>query len=142
MSEEQLQLFYDPECAVCMRFKEWVALRDAQGRIGLVELAEGVEERFPHIDFERAAEQLTACDAQGRIYEGMAALRQVARRLPGLARLDWIYDLPGVLRVTGGVYRTVHRVRKHLCLRCGQRWTSSDKYSVRKRRAARGGRRR
>ncbi|MGY8823394.1 MAG: hypothetical protein ACKVJG_05560 [Candidatus Latescibacterota bacterium] len=84
---------------------------------------------------------MTACDRRGQIFEGMAALRQVAKHLPGLACLDWAYALPGIEGMASGVYRTVNRFRKRLCLSCGESWTSSKKYSERKRRAGRGGRR-
>ncbi len=134
--DEQLYLFYDPNCALCMRFKDWIIGQDDARQISLVELREGIEERFPHVDFVRAADQLTACDRQGYVYEGMAALRQVVRYLPSVARLRWIYDLPGVAQMATGVYRTVHRVRKRLCLRCGGSWMLSGS----KRRRARGAR--
>ena len=138
---QQLFLFYDPSCDLCVRFKEWVAQRDSEGKIALLPLEEGIEDRFPHIDFVRAVEQLTACDRRGQIYEGMAALRQTAKYLPGLARLDWVYALPGMGVVANGAYRTVNRLRKRLCLRCGESWAPSKKYSERKRRAGRDGRR-
>ena len=93
------------------------------------------------VDFEMAREQLTVCDRRGEVYEGMAALRVLARHFPGLGRLDWIYRLPGVQTVVGGVYRTVNRFRKRLCLSCGEQWMPSKKYSERKRRGGRRGRR-
>ncbi len=48
----------------------------------MLPLREAIEDEFPHVDFARAAGQLTACDRRGQIYEGMAALRQVAQYLP------------------------------------------------------------
>ena len=138
----QLYLFYDDACELCVRFKEWVAERDVIGRIAVLPLGgEGLEERFPMVDFDRVREQLTVCDRKGEVYEGVGALRVLGRHLPGLGRLDWVYELPGVLVVAGGVYRTVHRVRKRLCLSCGEQWMPSKKYSQRKRRGGRRGRR-
>lgn len=93
------------------------------------------------VDFDAAREQLTVCDKRGEVYEGVGALRVLGRHLPGLERLDWVYRLPGVTAVVGGVYRTVDRVRKRLCLSCGERWMPSEKYSQRKRRGGRRGRR-
>ena len=137
----QLYLFYDGECELCMRFKAWVQERDAEGRIALLPLEVALADRFPQVDLERASQQLTACDRRGQTYEGMAALRQLAKYLPGMARLDWIYSLPGVEQMAGGVYKTVNRFRKRLCLRCGESWSPSKKYSERKRRSGRNGRR-
>ena len=92
----QLYLFYDGECELCLRFKEWIEARDRGGTIAALAL-DGPElpERFPEVDLEMARAQLTVLDREGRIYEGLAALRQLALRLPGIRRLDWIYRLPG-----------------------------------------------
>jgi len=142
MGDDRVQLyyFYDDTCELCVRFKEWVEVRDMGGVVEALPLSGvGLEERFPMVDFERALKELTVCDRQGEVYEGAVALRVLGRHLPGLERLDWIYQLPGVQVVADRVYRTVDRVRKRLCLSCGESWMPSKKYSQRKRR---GGRRR
>lgn len=137
----QLFLFYDSKCELCRRFKEWLAARDREGIIQALELDDPeLAARFPDVDFERAREQLTVRDREGNLFQGLAALRRLARHLPGIRRLDWIYRLPGMKIVAGGLYRTVNRYRTKLCLSCGEKWTSSRKYSERKRRQS--GRRR
>ncbi|HIG54773.1 MAG TPA: DUF393 domain-containing protein [Candidatus Latescibacteria bacterium] len=134
----KLYFFYDNTCELCVKFKGWVVERDVTGEIEVLPLdEEGVEQRFPMVDFARVREQLTVCDPQGKAYEGGEALRMLARNVPGLALLDWAYGLPGVQSVAGGVYRRVNRVRKRLCLSCGEQWMPSKKYSERKRRAGR-----
>lgn len=134
----QLYLFYDGECELCVRFKEWIGARDGEGMIETLALEDTeLPERFPEVDLEMARAQLTVRDREGRIYQGLAALRQLALRLPGIRRLDWIYRLPGAQTVAGGLYRTVNRYRKQLCLSCGEKWKPSLKYSERKKRRRR-----
>ena len=85
----QLYLFYDDTCELCVKFKDWEGERDLSGRIGALALGgEGLEERFPMVDFDAAREQLTVCDKRGEVYEGVGALRVLGRHLPGLERLD------------------------------------------------------
>ena len=138
----RLCLFYDSECALCCRFKEWIENRDQEGAILVLALDDpelpGV---FPELDLVAAREQLTVRDRQGRFYQGLAALRQLSLHLPGIRRLDWIYRLPGVQAVAAGLYRTVNRYRKGLCLSCGEKWMPSRKYSERKKGPRRRGRR-
>ena len=129
----QLYLFFDGECPLCCRFKEWIEGRDRTGTICALALDDPeLEARFPEVDLDRARQQLTVRDRAGNLYEGLAALRQLALRLPGIRRLDWVYQLPGARAVAGGLYRTVNQYRKKLCLRCGEKWMPSRKYSERK----------
>ena len=133
-----LYFFYDQTCALCVRFKGWVAQRDVTREVELLPLSEeGLQARFPMVDFTRAGKQLTECDRRGEVYEGIAVLRMLALSVPGLALLDWVYGLPGVQAVSGGIYQTVNRVRRRLCFNCGDHWMPSKKYSKRERRAGR-----
>jgi predicted DCC family thiol-disulfide oxidoreductase YuxK len=130
----RLFLFYDAQCPLCVHLKELVSRWDRDGAI----LALGLDNaelpaRFPDLDLSRARQQLTVRDPQGRLFEGGAAVQQLARLLPGVRRLTWVYRLPGVAPAVEGLYRTVHRYRTRLCLQCGERWMPSRKYSQRKR---------
>ena len=114
MGDDRVQLyyFYDDTCELCVRFKEWVEVRDMGGVVEALPLSgEGLEERFPMVDFERASKDLTVCERHGEVYEGAVALRVLWRHLPGLERVDRVCQLPGVQAVADRVYRTVDRVR-------------------------------
>ncbi len=129
----RLRLFSDPACPLCRQFRKWIDHLDREGLIEIVALDDPrLPERFPQLDLERAKEFLTVCDRLGRMHEGVEAMRQLTRHLPGLRRLQWVYRLPGVTPTLRGVYRTAHRHRKKLCLSCGEKWMPSLKYSRRK----------
>ena len=55
------------------------------------------------------------CNRRAEVYGEIAALRMLAHSLSGLAQVDWVYGLPGVQAVSGGIYRTVDLVRRRLC---------------------------
>ena len=133
-----LYFFYDRTCALCVRFKGWVAQRDVTREVELLPLSEeGLQARFPMVYFTRAGKRLTVCNWRVEVFEGIAVLRMLAYSVPGLARVDWVYGLPGVQAVSGGMYQTVNRVRRRLCFNCGDQWMPSKKYSEGDRRAGR-----
>jgi predicted DCC family thiol-disulfide oxidoreductase YuxK len=116
----RLYLFTDGSCPVCRRFRAWIEARDTEGRIEVLDLNEpGLAERFPRLDLGMARQQLTVLDAAGEVHRGLTALRCLGQCLPGLRQVDWIYELPGVRILAGGLYKAVNRYRKGLCLGCG-----------------------
>ena len=129
-----LYLLYDGGCPLCCRFKEWIERWDRQGVVGTLALDDpAIPARFPGLDLAAAHEALTVCDGLGRTFQGVEALRQLAQVLPGMQRLKWLSRLPGVTPVLSRAYRTVHRRRWQLCLKCGEKWMPSRKYSRSKR---------
>jgi len=131
----QLTLFTDPQCPLCRRLAAALRKWDRQGLVEVVDLDDPTAAaRFPRLDLAAARRELTAVDPLGGTHCGIEALRRLSRLLPGLRRLTWLYRLPGVTPAVGAVYRTVHRHRRRLCLKCGEKWMPSLKASRRRRR--------
>ena len=131
----QLVLIHDGDCPLCRKFVQVIKRLDTDEMIAVVSLEdEETQTRFPHVDMDQVRQQLTVCDQLNRAWHGVEALRRIAALLPAIRRLTWIYRLPGVTPAVGGLYRSVNRHRKRLCLKCGQKWMPSLKHSVRKRR--------
>ena len=125
-ARQLLHLFYDDDCELCCRLQRLVQAWDPSGQVEAVALsAPDLDARFPDLDVARARQNLTARAADGTLYEDLAALRQVAVRIPRLRRLGWIYRLPGVHGVARGAYRSLNRYRRQLCRECGERRTRS-----------------
>jgi len=134
MDLSPLYLFYDPGCPLCRRFKYLLEQWDRQGQVRALALdAPELPRLFPWLDPEVLRRQLTVCDPEGRLAQGAEALRRLAEVLPGVRRLTWACRLPGVSPAVNALYRTAHRYRKRLCLRCGEKWMPSHKYSQRQR---------
>lgn len=127
-SDPHLYLFYDRDCPLCRRFKKVIEAWDREGLIEVVDLADAnTAERFPSVDLEAAQRELSVVDRLGHPLHGLEALRRLTHLLPGIRRVTWAYRLPGVTPMVGRLYRSVHRHRKRLCLKCGERWLSSSR---------------
>lgn len=130
----ELHLFYDSECSICVRLKSAVSRLDREGIVELIDLHnKDVCSRFPDLDPVRALTELTAVDHRGEFFCGGAVLQRLGNLLPGIRHLNWVYQLPGMISGVSMTYRILNRQRRRLCLKCGQKWTSSAKYSQRKR---------
>ena len=131
----QLVLIHDGDCLLCRKFVQVIKRLDTDEMIAVVSLEdEETQTRFPHVDMDQVRQQLTVCDQLNRAWHGGNASQRFDALLPAIRRLTWIYRLPGVTPAVGGLYRSVNRHRKRLCLKCGQKWMPSLKHSVRKRR--------
>ncbi len=132
-SDPQLYLFYDRDCPLCRRFKRVIEAWDRKGLIEVVDLADAhTAERFRSVDLAAAQRELSVGDRLGHLSQGVEALRQLTHFLPGIRRLTWVYRLPGVTPMVGRLYGSVHRRRKQLCLKCGEKWMSSMRFGRRR----------
>lgn len=122
----RLYLFVDTDCPLCVRLGRAVAAWDRSGRIAVVDLhGEGAEALLDEAQLAAARSELTVRDGLGNLCRGVEALRRIADLLPGIRRLRWAYQLPGVTPALDRVYRAVHRHRRALCLKCGETWMPS-----------------
>ena len=128
-------LFYDSKCPLCRRFRDAVEHWDRNKSVDLIDLhAHDTGDRYPQLDLPAALEQLTVMESgEQEVHRGAAALKRLADVLPGIRRLSWVYQLPGVTPAVNRVYNAVQRRRKQLCLKCGQKWMPSLKASRRRR---------
>jgi len=134
-NDPQLYLFYDRDCPLCRRFKKAIETWDREGLIEVVDLADDrTPDRFSTVDLAAARQELSVSDRLGHLSQGGEALRRLTRLLPGIRRLAWVYRLPGVTPMVGRLYGTVHRRRRQLCLKCGEKWMPSLKFRRRRRR--------
>jgi hypothetical protein len=121
-----------------MQFQQTIGDWDEQGLIARIALDDpDLVERLTSEQLEAAQAELTVIDRLGNHHHGIEALRRLTEVLPGLRRLSWAYRLPGVTPAIRSVYRAIASRRKKArpCLKCGQKWMPSMKWSRRGRRS-------
>jgi predicted DCC family thiol-disulfide oxidoreductase YuxK len=94
-------LLYDSECPFCRREVEWLQRRDKKGRLGAIDIAApGFDASRFGLTTERVHARLHGITADGKVIEGMAAIR-AAWRAAGLGFvmaptgwpvLRWLFD--------------------------------------------------
>ncbi len=107
-----LTVLYDPECGLCRRAHEWLA-----EQWKLVELvfvpckSEEARRRFPHLDHDLTAKDLTVIGDQGEVYLGPKAWLMVLWAL--CQYREWSYRLssPELLPTTRRVVSLISQNR-------------------------------
>ena len=110
---------YDGDCAFCCGQVARLRRMDRRGVFELVPRQhEGLDKRFPRLregDFNTGMRVILP---DGSIHVGADAVHQIARQLPVVGRLTWLYNVPGINALARGAYAVVARYRYRLSGRC------------------------
>ncbi len=100
-----LRVLTDGACPLCRRLRAWIQARSTPDAVVFVDLHQAdLARHLPSVDLVRAQRELTAIDAGGSTYTGVGALQQLARRVPALRGLAWIWKLPGIDLLVAGLH--------------------------------------
>ncbi|MFI5242863.1 MAG: thiol-disulfide oxidoreductase DCC family protein, partial [Gemmatimonadales bacterium] len=103
-------LVYDGTCNVCSRLVRRVARWDSRHVIQMVASQnDTVSTRFPWISAEQFRESMYLVAADGRMWSGAAATRQLLRILPFGFLLGWLWGLPTFGALADSGYRIFAR---------------------------------
>ncbi|MEK6676125.1 MAG: DUF393 domain-containing protein [Planctomycetota bacterium] len=112
---DRFVVIYDGECAFCIaqieRIKKWDVNRTFEC---VPRQADGILERFPELaegDFNTGMRVIAP---SGRIHVGADAVYEIARRLPTVRWLAWVYRVPGCHQMGKAMYAWVAANRQSL----------------------------
>ena len=107
-----LTVLYDPDCGLCRRVHEWLVDQPKLVELHLVPIKSGeARRRFPELNHELTASDLTVISDQGAVYFGPKAWLMVLWALSGYR--EWSYRLasPELLPTTKRVVSLISRNR-------------------------------
>lgn len=108
----QIAVLYDGHCRLCSGTAARLRRLDRDGRLELIDLHHpDVPVRFPHLDRQRAMQEIQAVDAMGRRYSGIDAFARIGACLPGWRWVAWLLRVPLFHGLSVLVYRWVARNR-------------------------------
>lgn len=107
-----LTVLYDPACGLCQRVHEWLADQPKQVELKLIPIrSEEAQHRFPQLDHELTAKDLTVIAEDGGVFFGPKAWLMVLWALSSYR--EWSYRLasPELLPTTRRVVSLISRNR-------------------------------
>jgi predicted DCC family thiol-disulfide oxidoreductase YuxK len=109
---------YDGNCRVCTSTVRTLTAWDARRQLEMIpSQSPSVAVRFPWIPPSAYAESMQLIDADGRTWQGAAAIEQLLRVLPRGRFVAWLFHIPLVGRIADRAYRWFARNRYRF--RCG-----------------------
>jgi predicted DCC family thiol-disulfide oxidoreductase YuxK len=111
---------YDGECNFCLAQIDRIHKMDKNSEFEyLARQDPTAETRFPvlrSIDFDKGMRLITPGNGNdaGHNYAGADALYQIARKLPAVAAIAWLYNVPGINQIAKAAYTWVAKNRSKL----------------------------
>jgi predicted DCC family thiol-disulfide oxidoreductase YuxK len=110
---------YDGNCGICQRLVRKLGKWDRDRLLEIVPSQNpGVQARFPWISARAYSESLQLVRADGRTWQGAAAIEELLRAVPRGRFISWIFRVPFVRPLAEKFYRWF--ARRRYKLGCGQ----------------------
>jgi predicted DCC family thiol-disulfide oxidoreductase YuxK len=104
-------VLYDPDCPLCLRFKQ--GLEHLDGNLTFVSARDPeVYREFPELDQTACLERVHLVTADRAVLAGPDVVEFLVRTLPGVSKLAWLLDNDQGKKVTEFFYRKVEELRE------------------------------
>lgn len=104
-------ILFDPECPLCLRFKQGLEYLDKS--INFVSARdEDVYVQFPALIRQQCLEHVHMLTADGRILKGCEVVDELTKTLPGISKFAWLLDNEQGRKVKDFFYQKVEELRE------------------------------
>lgn len=112
---EPLAVLFDGHCRFCCGGARRLAKWARPGSLHMVDFqAPGALDAFPGIDHATCMRHMILIAPDGRQYTGAEAIVHALATRGGLARVGYLYYVPGIRQLSNLLYAGVARIRYHL----------------------------
>lgn len=104
-------VLYDPECPLCLRFKQGLEFMDKE--LCFVSAREEyIYGEFPELSRQACLEKVHLITQDMKIVVGPEVVDYLAKRLPGVSKLAWLLDTDQGKKVKDFFYQKVEELRE------------------------------
>lgn len=104
-------VFYDPECPLCLRFKQGLQFLDKS--LTFVSAREdSVYTEFPELNRQECLEKVHMITADRKVLKGPEVVDFLVETLPGVSKLAWLLDNDQGKKVKDFFYQKVEELRE------------------------------
>lgn len=104
-------ILFDPECPLCLRFKQGLEIMDK--RLNFISARDtGVYEAFPELSRQECLLQVHMLTEDRRILVGPQVVDELLHSLPAVSKLAWLLDNEQGRKVKDYFYQKVEELRE------------------------------
>jgi len=110
--KNQLPLvIYDPDCPLCLRFKQGLEFLDKS--LHFVPVTESwVYESFPELNRQECLEKIHLITQEKKILKGMEVVDYLSNTLPGISKFSWLLESDQGKKAKEFFYQKVEELRE------------------------------
>lgn len=104
-------VLYDPECPLCLRFKQGLEFLDKN--LNFVSARdEDIYSVFPELSRQECLEKVHLITVEQKVLKGPEVVDYLANRLPGVSKLAWLLETDKGQKVKDYFYQKVEELRE------------------------------
>ena len=104
-------ILYDPECPLCLRFKQGLQYLD-KNLTFVSARDEDIYRHFPELNRQTCLEKVHMITADNKIISGPEVVDHLVQTLPGVSKLSWLLDNEQGKKVKDFFYEKVEELRE------------------------------
>jgi predicted DCC family thiol-disulfide oxidoreductase YuxK len=104
-------ILFDPECPLCLRFKQGLEYLDKNLNF-ISARDEEIYSRFPELSRQECISQIHMITTDKKIIKGPAVMDELLKTLPGVSKLAWLLDNEQGKKVKDYFYQKVEELRE------------------------------
>lgn len=94
-SDEQLQVWFDGNCSVCQRSREWCEARDTHQRLWFMDFRAATADQLP-VPQQDLESSMWVRDTDGELIAGFEGWRRIVLEMP---RWRWLSHVAGIVPI-------------------------------------------
>jgi predicted DCC family thiol-disulfide oxidoreductase YuxK len=104
-------ILYDPECPLCLRFKQGLEFLDKN--LNFVSVRdEDIYTEFPDLNRQECLEKIHMITVENKIMSGPEVVDELVKTLPGVSKFAWLLDNEQGKKVKDFFYQKVEELRE------------------------------
>jgi predicted DCC family thiol-disulfide oxidoreductase YuxK len=104
-------ILYDPDCPLCLRFKQGIHFLD-KNLTFVSARDENIYDAFPELNRQACLEKVHMITNESKILSGPEVVDYLVKTLPGVSKLAWLLDNDQGKKVKDYFYQKVEELRE------------------------------
>ncbi len=104
-------VLFDPECPLCLRFKQGLEFLD-KNLCFISAREEEIYSQFPELSRQECLEKIHLITEDNKVLVGPEVVDYLVHRLPGVSKLGWLLDTNQGKKVKDYFYQKVEELRE------------------------------
>lgn len=104
-------VLFDPECPLCLRFKQGLEFMD-KSLCFISAREDAVYDEYPELSRQACLEKVHLLTEEKKVLVGPEVVDYLAARLPGVSKLAWLLDTDQGKKVKDYFYQKVEELRE------------------------------
>lgn len=117
-------LIYDPDCPLCLRFKQALGFMDTKKNLEFKSVQDpAVYLSYPQLNKEECLDEIHMLSSSGKVFRGADVVSELITIFPGVSKISWLIEKESSKKAADFFYKSLNNIRKAVkkdCPKCNR----------------------